>query len=86
MGGFVMIGEEEREIVESWIWHDGLVTADENCKRIERLIAEHLERVGSSEDGWTTYFVDPSGGRWKLIYPHGHLHGGGPPTLCRHEA
>ncbi|MCC5822765.1 MAG: immunity 27 family protein [Phycisphaerales bacterium] len=56
--------------------------ADDNCGRIERLVAEHLERIGDSEDGWTIRYLDPSSGRlWEMTHPQSHLHGGGPPML-----
>lgn len=80
------IGEHEREIVGTWILREGRMVPDENCARIEQLIAERLQRIGASHDGWTIYFVDPfSGMRWELIYPQSHLHGGGPPTLRRSD-
>ncbi|MGE0364310.1 MAG: Imm27 family immunity protein [Phycisphaerales bacterium] len=41
-----------------------------------------LVRIGSSTDGWDTLYRDPGDNRlWELLYPQGHMQGGGPPTL-----
>lgn len=72
----------EYKLVGSWIAVNGAVDGDDNCKRIEELVRNHLQQVGASEDGWTMLFVDENDGRyWEQTYPHGEWHGGGPPTL-----
>ena len=65
-------------------WHyDGQkVTADDVCKRIEWLISEALEVLGSDELGWEKLYRDSNDNRlWLLYYPQDEIHGGGPPSL-----
>ena len=50
----------------------------------ERVLKEtdRMERLGADGGGWETLYRDPDDGRfWKLTFPKGHLHGGGPPAL-----
>jgi hypothetical protein len=57
---------------------------DDVCLRIEWLTSEYLKRVAVSKSygAWETLYQDPADGRfWERIYPHGEMHGGGPPTL-----
>ena len=50
--------------------------------RIEALITTHLRAVVTTSDGWDRLYLDPDDGRlWELTYPHGEMHGGGPPEL-----
>jgi hypothetical protein len=49
----------------------------------------HLEEVEVDGVQWTITYRDPrDGSKWLMDYPHGELHGGGPPRLRRitHEA
>jgi hypothetical protein len=55
---------------------------DPACKRINMLIHNYLQKIGSSADGWDILHRDPADGRyWELTYPHSEVHGGGPPLL-----
>ena len=75
------ITAEEIEVCGNWILEDGVV-ADEKCHRIEWLISNWLQRVGTDCSGWEVLYKDPHDGRyWELTYPQSELHGGGPPTL-----
>ncbi|MFN4276540.1 MAG: Imm27 family immunity protein [Ferrovibrio sp.] len=61
-------------------WDSG--QPDVICRRIERLISGHLEKIGADASGWDTLFRDPNDKRlWELTYPESHLHGGGPSRL-----
>lgn len=73
----------ETVLTGRWIpGNRGQVVADETCKRIEGLIANYLEILGTDSSGWDTLYRDPSDGRlWELIYPQSELSGGGPPEL-----
>ena len=56
------------------------VEGDETSHRINWLLEARLERVG--EGNWEALYIDPGDGRlWVLTYPHGNMHGGGPPRL-----
>ena len=55
------------------------------CERIQHLISNVLVKLGVSKEagGWETLFLDPTDGRlWERTFPHGHMHGGGPPRLA----
>lgn len=72
----------EQEIRGKWIFQQGAVLADDNCQRIELLITEHLQKLGSDASGWDQLFLDPDDGRyWELTYPDSEQHGGGAPLL-----
>ena len=72
----------EIELRGDWILVDGRVDGDATCKRIQELIATHLQEVATSSCGWKTLFRDPEDGRfWERTYPQSELHGGGPPCL-----
>lgn len=74
--------KRETELHGSWVEMDGKVISDGTCRRIEWLIANRLEKIGSDPSGWDILFRDPRDGRlWERIFPESHLHGGGPPTL-----
>jgi hypothetical protein len=73
-----------RRIVGEWLEKDGQVVANQECRIIQHLIADHFVRAGSREGGWTALFRDPTDGSlWELTYPHSERHGGGPPTLTQ---
>lgn len=42
---------------------------------------KHLTKVGTSEDGWSTYYIDEILAKWILEYPNSEYHGGGLPQL-----
>jgi hypothetical protein len=72
----------ENLIRGSWVLKDGKVTPDDSARRIESLVAEHLEEVGRDASGWSVLYRDPSDARlWLLSYPSSEEHGGGPPQL-----
>lgn len=76
------ITAEETEVKGNWILLDGVVAADETCRRIEWLKLNWLQRVCTDSSGWEILYKDPHDGRfWELTYPQSELHGGGPPTL-----
>lgn len=81
---------DEGELLGGWTEVDGKVVADATTTRIRALIRDALQKVTTSADGWKTLYRDPEDGRfWELFYPHGELHGGGPPALRElnaHEA
>ena len=53
-------------------------------RNIRSLVADSLAKVATDQSGWTSLYRDPSDNRlWELTYPHGEMHGGGPPTLRR---
>lgn len=66
----------------NWVLGADGVVADATAQRIESLLADALEKVAESADGWRTLYWDPQDGRfWELTYPHKEWHGGGPPCL-----
>jgi hypothetical protein len=77
------LGSVETVLTGIWqVGESGSVEADENCRRIDSLIENYLERIGASADGWDVFYLDPDDGRiWRLTYPHSHMHGGGPSQL-----
>jgi hypothetical protein len=73
---------EETDLVGQWVASGNHIEADPVCARINRLVAESLERLGSDASGWNTLYRDPRDGRlWELTYPNSEMHGGGPPRL-----
>lgn len=77
-----LIHPGETELVGHWSFEGGQCVADRTCKRIEFLLGHYLVEVAGSPKNWTRLFRDPMDQRfWELIYPHGEMHGGGPPTL-----
>ncbi|MEW6301915.1 MAG: Imm27 family immunity protein [Verrucomicrobiota bacterium] len=51
--------------------------------RIQQLVSQHLQRVGTADGGWSVLFRDPMDGRyWELTYPRSEMHGGGPARLA----
>jgi hypothetical protein len=76
------IASHETEIRGRWIMVGGRVEADDDCRRIDELVAHKLRELGQDATGWDRLFVDPGDGRhWELTYPESELHGGGPPRL-----
>jgi len=73
----------EEEIIGKWIFKNGEVIADSNCRLIESLIENDLKEIKTSEDGWTKLYEEKNGSIWELTFPESHLHGGGPPKLTR---
>ena len=73
---------ENSNIVGNWNVIDGTVIRDSNCQRVHELIENYLQKLGTSNDGWSTLFRDPEDGRlWERQYLQGEMHGGGPPSL-----
>lgn len=76
------IEKHETEIVGHWILNGIKVVADENCRRIDWLRANHLQLLSVDESGWIKLYQDPDDRRyWQLNFEHGELQGGGPPSL-----
>lgn len=72
----------EVKLVGSFICVDGEIVADEANIRIQMLIKDMLDNVGSSKDGWDTLYRDPLDDRfWELTYKDTDMHGGGVPIL-----
>lgn len=77
-----MVRPEEMEIVGNWVAVDGHVQGDDACDRIRMLTEVSFEKLGTDSTGWETLYQDPHDGRlWERTYPHGEMHGGGPPTI-----
>lgn len=77
-----MIHPTETSIRGTWRNVEGRVAASDECARIESLVRDHLRERVSSQDGWSTLYVDPTDGRlWEHTYPESHCHGGGPPAI-----
>jgi hypothetical protein len=73
---------DETVLEGKWIVVNGAVDGDETCKRIDQLVRDHLQLVGTADDGWSKLFLDKNDGRyWEHTYSHSEWHGGGPPTL-----
>jgi Immunity protein 27 len=71
---------EETDLLGKWEVVGGNVIADTTSQRIRVLTTRYLEKVAGG--GWETLYRDPDDGRyWELTYPHGEMHGGGPPRL-----
>lgn len=58
------IAGHEREICGKWIVKDKKIQADESCRRIEILIANHLRLIGHDASGWDRLYLDPNDGRY----------------------
>lgn len=75
---------DEEQIVGHWIFENGKMIGDENCGRIYMLTASYFKKIEVVDGGWSTIYQDPETLiYWKLTYPKGELHGGGPPALYR---
>lgn len=76
------ISPDESLIVGSWVKINGRMAADSELQRIRSLIANDLEFIGTSPDGWEKLYRDPHDGRfWEKFLPHGAMQGGGPESL-----
>lgn len=77
------IGASEMEIRGDWVMDSsGMVVRDDATKRIDHLVRDYLEKLGSADAGWSTLYRDPDDGRfWEHFYPCSQMHGGGPPSL-----
>lgn len=76
------IDPSETLLTGKWIRGGDGIVSDETYQRIRQLVNGPLVKLGTDWSGWGTLYRDPSDGRlWELIYPQGHLHGGGPPQL-----
>lgn len=73
----------EEEIIGKWIFKNGKVIADSNCQLIESMIENDLEKIKTSENGWTKWYKEKNGNIWELTFPESHLQSGGPPKLTR---
>ena len=74
----------EDSVHGEWIYRDGQMVGDSNCRRIEWLIRHHLQKVADSigAGAWVTLYRDPDDGRyWERTFPRGEMHAGGPPKL-----
>lgn len=71
------IASYETEIRGKWTLVRGRVEADDECRRIEQLIAEHLQEVERDATGWDRLFFDSHDGRYcELNCPESELDGG----------
>jgi len=76
------ISPDESLIVGSWVKIDERMTADSELQRIRSLIANELEFIATSPDGWEKLYRDRLDGRfWEKFLPHGAMQGGGPESL-----
>ncbi len=75
----------QKEFVGKWIFKEGKVIGDENCKIIKLMIENDLIEFETSDNGWTKRYKGKDGTIWELTYPESHLHGGGPPKLAQIE-
>lgn len=77
-----LLQTSESSLTGQWTKIGSKVVGDSTCERIEWLVLNHLEKLGTSQSGWDTYFIDPIDNRyWLLSYPQSHNHGGGAPKL-----
>ncbi|WP_163444541.1 Imm27 family immunity protein [Flavobacterium columnare] len=73
---------DEILLIGSWKMDDGKIIADEVCERIEKLVANYLEKVAVDKTGWEILYKDTTDNRyWLLTYPNSDWQGGGPPIL-----
>lgn len=65
-----------------WIDLGSALTEDANWERINRLVAESLEHLATSDNGTDKLYRDPGDGRfWELTPVMPGLKNGGPPLL-----
>ena len=73
---------DETVLLGRWESTSSGMVEDEVARRIRSLVADSLIKVATGRSGWVGLYRDPSDNRlWELTYPHGEMHGGGPPTL-----
>jgi hypothetical protein len=76
------LGPSDNDLIGTWKLSGGSIVADATSRRIDRLVKEHLVRLGNDPSGWDTLYRDPDDGRlWELTYPQSDSQGGGPPRL-----
>jgi hypothetical protein len=76
------ISAQETLIEGKWISVGEKVEVDDSCKRIDWLVSNILNHVGTDGDNWEAYYQDPNDNRyWIMFYAQSELHGGGPPSL-----
>lgn len=78
------LNANEDSLNGEWIYREGKMVGDANCRRIEWLIHHHLRTVADSiiAGAWETLYRDPDDGRyWEKTFPRSEMHGGGPPQL-----
>jgi hypothetical protein len=74
----------ETQLDGKWIESGKSVVADETCKRIDYLTSTVLKKIAVSKEhgAWETLYQDATDERfWEKTFPHGEMHGGGPPSL-----
>jgi hypothetical protein len=73
---------DESELVGEGLPGNEAAAEHATTLRIWWLMSNYLQQVATDWSGWDTLYRDPDDGRlWELIYPLGHMHGGGPPHL-----
>jgi hypothetical protein len=76
------LGDDESQLVGSWVERDGARTLDDVDRRIFWLVTRRLVQRGIAHAGWEQLYQDPRDDRfWELTFPEGSLHGGGPRRL-----
>ncbi len=77
------ITANEVEIVGGVVIKGKRIKDDPVSKRIEYLLDHYLKKICAEPvSGWSLLYIDPNDERfWELWYPHGEIHGGGPPAL-----
>jgi hypothetical protein len=77
-----MLRPDESRLVGAGVSSSVGFTADLTVRRIEDLVAHHLQFIGTDRTGWDKLYLDRSDERlWEMTYPESQMHGGGPPTL-----
>jgi hypothetical protein len=73
---------DESDLIGKWRRVGDAIEADSTARRIDRLIKDQLEKLGTDTSGWDVLYKDPNDGRfWELTYPDSYSEGGGPPRL-----
>lgn len=76
------LAAHEQDLIGSWIASEDGLSRDSVAQRIDLLVANHLQALGTDGSGWDLLLRDPTDGRlWELTYPESHCSGGGPPRL-----
>jgi hypothetical protein len=70
------------DLVGTWKLSGESIVPDATSRRLDRLVKEHLAKLGNDPSGWDTLYRDPEDGRfWELTYPQSDSEDGGPPRL-----
>jgi hypothetical protein len=70
-------------LLQGTLSHDVTGRPDVHELRIRWLVADCLEPLGTTANGWDWLFRDPRDGRWwEQTFPLGSLHGSGPRRLA----